>query len=191
MRSHSFHGPTRNPVDASLVAGGSSSGSAAAVAYGGCDIALGSDTGGSVRLPAACCGVVGVKPSYGRVSRHGLIAYASSLDTVGVFARTVADASSALAAIEGPDGHDATAVAFSVSAAPDADAFGDADLAGMRVGLPREFFTAEVERDVLDAWGKSCELPRRRGLRCVHDVAAQRQGRASGLLRDRNRGGIL
>ncbi|RMD66467.1 Asp-tRNA(Asn)/Glu-tRNA(Gln) amidotransferase GatCAB subunit A, partial [Candidatus Pacearchaeota archaeon] len=104
----SAFGPTRNPVKREFVAGGSSSGSAAAVAAGFCDLALGSDTGGSVRNPASYCGVVGVKPSYGLVSRHGLIDLAMSLDQIGVCANSVADAALLLDVIRGQDPHDPT-----------------------------------------------------------------------------------
>jgi aspartyl-tRNA(Asn)/glutamyl-tRNA(Gln) amidotransferase subunit A len=141
----SAFGPTRNPRDRSRVPGGSSGGSAAAVAAGIVPIALGSETGGSVRQPAAFCGVVGVKPTYGRVSRYGLVAYASSLDHVGVFGATVADAARALAVLAGPDPRDATALAApppdylaAVAGVPAAP--GARSLVGLTVGVPTEYF---------------------------------------------------
>lgn len=134
---HSAFGPTRNPRAPGHVPGGSSGGSAAAVAAGLCRIALGSETGGSVRQPAAFCGVVGVKPTYGRVSRYGLVAYASSLDHIGVFGQTVDDAARGLQAIAGHDPLDATSATAPVgdylSEAPDG-------LSGLIVGRPREYF---------------------------------------------------
>jgi aspartyl-tRNA(Asn)/glutamyl-tRNA(Gln) amidotransferase subunit A len=107
---HSAFGPTRNPLDRSLVPGGSSGGAAASVAAGFCDVAIGTDTGGSVRQPAAWCGVVGVKPSYGRISRRGVVAYASSLDQIGVIAPTVSSSFGALLPMMGVDAGDATTV---------------------------------------------------------------------------------
>lgn len=134
---HSAYGPTRNPWDTERVPGGSSSGSAAAVASGMSIAALGTDTGGSVRQPAGFCGVVGVKPTYGRVSRYGLIALASSLDQVGVLTRSVDDAAFVLQAISGQDAQDATSVDMPV---PNPAALSASDLKGVRIGLPSEYF---------------------------------------------------
>jgi aspartyl-tRNA(Asn)/glutamyl-tRNA(Gln) amidotransferase subunit A len=130
---NSAFGVTRNPHDPTRVAGGSSGGSAAAVAAGLAPLGLGSDTGGSIRQPAALCGVVGVKPTYGRVSRYGLIAFASSLDQIGPFARSVDDAALLLETIWGHDPMDST----SIDSAP-APLDGGADVAGLRVGIVSE-----------------------------------------------------
>ncbi len=127
--------PTHNPWDLSRIPGGSSGGSAAAVAAGMCLGALGSDTGGSIRQPAAHCGVVGLKPTYGRVSRYGLVAFASSLDQIGPLAKDVTDAALLLNAIAGHDPRDATAVPEAV---PDYTAFLHTGLRGVTVGIPRE-----------------------------------------------------
>jgi aspartyl-tRNA(Asn)/glutamyl-tRNA(Gln) amidotransferase subunit A len=144
---NSAYGPTRNPWDPERVAGGSSGGSAAAVAAGIVPVAYGSDTGGSIRQPAACCGVVGMKPTYGRVSRYGLVAFASSLDQIGPFARTAADAAVALAAVAGHDPRDSTSLDEPV---PDWAGALDGDVSGLVVGLPREYFVEEgVDPDVL------------------------------------------
>lgn len=142
---HSAFGPTRNPHDTTRVPGGSSGGSAAAVAAGIVPAALGSDTGGSVRQPAALCGVVGIKPSYGRVSRYGLIAFASSLDQIGTFGRTVRDAATLLEAISGPDPLDSTAADMPV---PDLLAAADQGPRGLVVGVPREYFTPDLDRSI-------------------------------------------
>lgn len=130
----SAYQPTKNPLDTDRVPGGSSGGSAAAVAANFTPLALGSDTGGSVRQPAAFCGVVGMKPTYGRVSRSGLVAMASSLDQIGPFARSVEDAELLFDEISGHDVHDAT-THVDVS-----DRVEDTSIAGLRVGLPKEYF---------------------------------------------------
>jgi aspartyl-tRNA(Asn)/glutamyl-tRNA(Gln) amidotransferase subunit A len=142
---HSAFGPTFNPHDRGRVPGGSSGGSAAAVAAGMAPVALGSDTGGSVRQPAALCGVVGLKPSYGRVSRYGLVAFASSLDQVGTFGRDVADAALLLQVISGADPLDSTCADRPV---PDLIAAARRDLEGLVVGVPREFFPSELDAGI-------------------------------------------
>ena len=129
--------PTRNPWDTARVPGGSSGGSAAAVAAGAAPFALGSDTGGSIRQPAAFCGVTGLKPTYGRVSRYGLVAYASSLDQIGPLARDAADCALVLQAIAGHDPRDATSLPNLV---PDYTAALAGDIAGLRLGVPQEYF---------------------------------------------------
>lgn len=143
---------TRNPWDLSRVPGGSSGGSAAAVAARLAPLALGSDTGGSIRQPAALCGVVGLKPTYGRVSRFGLVAFASSLDQIGPFAVTVADAAFLLQAIVGYDAKDSTSVSAPV---PDFSRALDRGVRGLRIGLPKEYFIEgmdpEVEKAVREA----------------------------------------
>ncbi|ELZ39290.1 Asp-tRNA(Asn)/Glu-tRNA(Gln) amidotransferase subunit GatA [Halorubrum tebenquichense] len=148
----SAFGPTRNPVDTDRVPGGSSGGSAAAVAAGEADVALGSDTGGSVRCPAAFCGVVGIKPTYGLVSRYGLIAYANSLEQIGPIAGTVEEAAAALDVIAGDDPHDGTTRDLSevTGADPSASyaAAADGDVDGMTVGVPTELFEGADERVV-------------------------------------------
>ena len=133
---NSAFGPVRNPVALDRVPGGSSGGSAAAVAQGTAVLALGSDTGGSVRQPASFCGVVGVTPTYGRVSRYGLTAFASSLDHIGPFARSVKDAATLLQVIAGRDVCDATSADAPV---PDYAALLDGNVKGLKLGLPREY----------------------------------------------------
>jgi aspartyl-tRNA(Asn)/glutamyl-tRNA(Gln) amidotransferase subunit A len=148
----SAFGPTRNPADPERVPGGSSGGSAAAVAAGEADLALGSDTGGSVRCPAAFCGVVGIKPTYGLVSRYGLVAYANSLEQIGPIAGTVEEAAAALDVIAGPDPRDGTTrdLADVRGADPDASyaAAADGDVDGLTIGVPTELFEGADERVV-------------------------------------------
>ena len=156
---HSGFKPTHNPWDLARVPGGSSGGSAAAVAGELAAGALGTDTGGSVRQPAAFCGTVGLKPTYGRISRYGLIAFASSLDHVGTLTRDVRDAALLLHAVAGVDPRDSTSVPEAV---PDYAALLDGGVRGLRLGVPREYFAggvdAEVETAVRAAIAKLSEL---------------------------------
>ena len=140
--------PTRNPWDTTRVPGGSSGGSAAAVAAGAAPFALGTDTGGSIRQPASFCGVTGLKPTYGRVSRYGLVAYASSLDQVGPLARDAADCALILQAIAGHDPRDATSLPDPV---PDYSAALTGDISGLRLGVPSEYFAAGPTSDGMDS----------------------------------------
>ena len=142
---NSAFGPTRNPCDPNRVPGGSSGGSAAAVAAGFASIALGSDTGGSIRQPAALCGVVGVKPTYGLVSRFGLVAFASSLDQIGPFTTTVADSAAVLDVISGPDHRDSTSIRDSLP--PVTDTLDDG-VDGLRVGVLAELSGDGIAPDV-------------------------------------------
>jgi aspartyl-tRNA(Asn)/glutamyl-tRNA(Gln) amidotransferase subunit A len=149
---HSAWGPTRNPWDLDRVPGGSSGGSAAAVAAQQVPLAIGTDTGGSIRQPAALCGIVGLKPTYGRVSRYGIIAFASSLDQIGPLARDVRDAALLLGAIAGRDERDSTSAAVAVpdyaSDLPASDDEAAATLKGVKLGLPRQYFVAGMESGV-------------------------------------------
>lgn len=142
-----FH-TSRNPWNLECVPGGSSGGSAASVAAGECIAALGSDTGGSIRQPASLCGVVGLKPTYGRVSRYGLVAFASSLDQIGPITRDVSDAAAMLTVIAGHDPLDSTSV--SVGTPDYAEALGK-EIKGLRIGIPKEFFIEGIDKDVEEA----------------------------------------
>jgi aspartyl-tRNA(Asn)/glutamyl-tRNA(Gln) amidotransferase subunit A len=148
----SHHGPAKNPWDVSKVPGGSSGGPCVAVTAGMAAAGLGSDTGGSIRQPASLCGIVGMKPTYGRVSRYGLMALASSFDQIGPFTRTVEDAALVLQAIEGQDSKDATSAELSSTTVP---ALLEKDLKGMKLGLPKEYFSmgldSEIQKLVMEA----------------------------------------
>ena len=144
---NSSYGPTHNPWDLARVPGGSSGGSAAAVAAGEATIALGTDTGGSIRQPAALCGVVGLKPTYGRVSRYGLIAFASSLDQIGPFTRSIRDSASVLEAMAGADPNDSTCADRPLDLSSLEEG-----VRGLRLGIPREYFEVEgIEPGVRDS----------------------------------------
>ena len=142
---NSAFGITRNPWDAERIPGGSSGGSAAAVAADECLAALGSDTGGSIRQPAALCGCVGLKPTYGRVSRYGLVAFASSLDQIGTFTKDVRDAATLLGVIAGHDSRDSTSVPQPV---PDYSAALTGDIKGLKLGLPKEYMIGGLDAEV-------------------------------------------
>jgi aspartyl-tRNA(Asn)/glutamyl-tRNA(Gln) amidotransferase subunit A len=159
---NSAYGPVRNPVDPERVPGGSSGGSAASVAQGTSVLALGSDTGGSIRQPASFCGVVGVTPTYGRVSRYGLTAFASSLDHIGPFGRNVRDAASLLQAIQGRDPLDSTSADAPVTDYAQAM---DGKVRGLKLGLPKEYFkglaseTGDLVQNAIDTLQRlGCEI---------------------------------
>src|SRR5262249_20466202 len=164
---HSAFGPTRNPWAPDRTPGGSSGGSAGAGASGMGALALGSDTGGSIRQPAALCGVLGLKPTYGRVSRYGLIAFGSSLDQIGPFAHSARDLAAMFGAIAGHDPRDSTSAEAPV---PDYAAGLTGDVRGLRIGVPRALLAEGVEPGVGAAFDAALEALRNAGA-VLHDVA--------------------
>jgi aspartyl-tRNA(Asn)/glutamyl-tRNA(Gln) amidotransferase subunit A len=164
---NSAYGPVKNPRALDRVPGGSSGGSAAAVAAGLCVASLGTDTGGSIRQPAAFCGVVGVLPTYGRVSRYGLIAFASSLDRVGPFARSVEDAAVMLEVLAGPDTMDATSSAEPVAKYAEEIAKG---VEGLRIGVPEEYFGEGLDPEIRAAIERALDGLRAKGC-SIHKVS--------------------
>ncbi len=164
--STSYFGEVINPwkVKERLVPGGSSGGSAAAVCGHLCVAATGSDTGGSIRQPAAFTGVVGLKPTYGRCSRYGMIAMASSLDQGGVFAKTVKDAAVLLKVIAGYDEKDSTSANVSV---PDFESFAGKSIKGMKIGIPKEFLVEGMQQDIVDAWKRGAQILKDAGAEVV------------------------
>ena len=145
---HSAYGITRNPWDLNAIPGGSSGGSAAAVAADECAAALGTDTGGSIRQPAACCGIVGLKPTYGRVSRYGMVAFASSLDQIGPMTKDVRDAAILLNVIGGNDPRDSTSADVAM---PDFTRALTESVKGLRIGIPRQYFIEGIDPEVEQA----------------------------------------
>ena len=161
---NSSYQTTRNPWDIERIPGGSSGGSAAAVAAGLCVASLGTDTGGSIRQPASLCGTVGLKPTYGRVSRYGLVAFASSLDQIGPITRNVTDCAVVLGAIAGYDPMDSTSIPQPV---PDYTSFLGRDIKGMKIGIPKEYFIEGMEPAVKKSVEDSLALLERQGASLV------------------------
>ncbi|MDD5766385.1 MAG: Asp-tRNA(Asn)/Glu-tRNA(Gln) amidotransferase subunit GatA [Candidatus Marinimicrobia bacterium] len=161
---HSAFGTVRNPVDETRVPGGSSGGSAAAVAGGLVDVALGSDTGGSIRQPAAFCGIAGIKPTYGRVSRYGLVAFASSLDQIGVFSKNIENAAKLLTVISGVDPDDSTS---SNTPVPDYSAVLGKEIGGLRVGIPKEYLSEGLNDEIHRQIEKCIDFFRKSGAEIV------------------------
>jgi aspartyl-tRNA(Asn)/glutamyl-tRNA(Gln) amidotransferase subunit A len=174
---NSAFGPTRNPWDTTRAPGGSSGGSAAAVAAGMAATALGSDTGGSIRQPASFCGVVGMKPTYGRVSRYGLVAFASSLDQIGPFTRSVEDMGLVLNVICGQDARDATSASEAV---PDFTQGLEAGVKGMRIGVPFSFLGEHIDASVRAAFDTLVDALKREGANVVEiDLPHAKHGLAA------------
>ena len=181
--------PWRRQGDATaLTPGGSSGGSAAAVAADLCLGATGTDTGGSIRQPAAFTGIVGVKPTYGRCSRWGIVAFASSLDQAGPLAKTVRDAAIMLRAMAGHDSRDSTSAARVV---PDFEAALVGDMRGKRIGIPREYRVEGMPAEIEALWARGAEMLRDAGAEIVDISLPAHQVRAAGLLRDRPGRGVI
>ena len=161
---NSAYGPTRHPIDESRVPGGSSSGSCVAVAAGMATTSLGTDTGGSIRQPAGLCGIVGLKPTYGRVSRYGLVAFASSFDQIGPFANTVRDAARVLQVIAGSDENDSTSANIPV---PDYLSLMDRSVKGLKIGLPKEYFSSALNSEIRSVLQKKIDALERAGAEIV------------------------
>lgn len=160
----SYFGPTRNPWDLTRIPGGSSGGSASAVAADECIASIGSDTGGSIRQPAALCGVVGLKPTYGRVSRFGLIAFASSLDQIGPFTKDVEDCAVMMNVLAGYDPRESTSVNVEV---PDYRQYVGRDIRGWKIGIPKEYFIEGIDPEINDAIKKAIAVIEACGGECV------------------------
>lgn len=163
----SVFGPTHNPWNLKTIPGGSSGGSAAAVAARSCVVSLGSDTGGSIRQPAACCGVVGMKPTYGRISRYGLIAFASSLDQIGPFANNIQDAAILLGAVSGHDPRDSTSADEPV---PDYTNDLEAGVESMKIGIPKEYFIEGMDPEVETAVREAIAVFEEQGAE-IHEIS--------------------
>jgi len=160
----SYFGPTRNPWDLERIPGGSSGGSAAALAADECIASIGSDTGGSIRQPAALCGIVGMKPTYGRVSRFGLIAFASSLDQIGPFTKDVEDCAIMMNVLAGYDPKESTSVNAEV---PDYRQFVGRDIRGWKIGIPKEYFIEGIDPEISAAIKKAVTVIEHSGGQCV------------------------
>lgn len=156
---NSYFGPVKNPVNNEYVTGGSSGGSAASVAADLCDVAIGTDTGGSIRQPASFCGVLGMKPSYGRVSRFGLNAFASSFDTIGAFAKDIYDVALVQQMLAGFDKNDSTSENIEV---PEYSSFSK-NIDNVKIGIPKEFFAEGLDKEVKDAIDKQVEFLKKNG----------------------------
>ena len=189
----SCFGPVASPwrrrgSDAKLVPGGSSGGSAAAVAANLCLGATGTDTGGSIRQPAAFCGIVGLKPTYGRCSRWGIVAFASSLDQAGPFARSVRDCAILLRSMAGHDPKDTTCADIAV---PDYETFVGASVKGMRIGIPKEYRMEGMPAEIETLWQRGAQWLRDAGAQTVDISLAAHQIRVAGILHRRAGRGLF